>query len=56
MVYLGLYEIYRRYDLVCGEEVYNLIVLFDYELIWVEISDVYSGKVKKEELVLIGIW
>jgi len=56
MAYPGPYEIYKRYDLARGEEVYSRIAAFDHEPTRTEISDAYSGRVRKEESAPTGIW
>lgn len=56
MAYPGPYEIYKRYDLLKGEENYALIASFDHPPSKEEISDAYSGRVRSEEPAPSGIW
>ncbi|KAG0599230.1 hypothetical protein M758_12G137500 [Ceratodon purpureus] len=56
MAYPGPYEIYKRFDLPRGDEIYSLIASFDHEPSRSEISDAYSGRIRKDESAPTGIW
>uniref|UniRef100_A0A7I4CI31 DUF1995 domain-containing protein n=1 Tax=Physcomitrium patens TaxID=3218 RepID=A0A7I4CI31_PHYPA len=56
MAYPGPYEIYRRFDLDRGVEVYKLIASFDHEPTRSEISDAYNGIVRTAQSAPTGIW